>query len=68
MDPNATLRDIRLAVANIERHDDSADPETLHLCDLWNALDDWLSGGGFLPRDWQAKDAAVEPILCNRGD
>lgn len=46
MDPNATLAAIR----EITGRDEHADPE---LAELVDALDQWLSKGGFLPAAWQ---------------
>jgi hypothetical protein len=43
MDPNATLAAIRIAIAN--HHDDD-------VAELFDALDGWISRGGFLPSDW----------------
>ena len=45
MDPNETLRMLRRA---IERREIDA------IEDLFDALDIWLSSGGFLPDDWSA--------------
>ena len=58
MDPNANLKEQRGLVVTIlktidrlEEHDDlSEDAE--RLAELVQALDEWLSGGGFLPKDW----------------
>jgi hypothetical protein len=63
MDPNAALKDLRAAIAEVDNElsaDEGAgllDPfgEKDHLRDLvesFQALDGWLSRGGFLPFDW----------------
>lgn len=67
MDPNETLRRIRAAIRN---------DETGELAELVEALDDWLSGGGFLPSAWgsrpynerDARAAAVftDPVVADR--
>lgn len=52
MDPNTTLEEIReqvrlaYAVEGFEAFDG------LHLAGLISALDEWISRGGFLPKDW----------------
>lgn len=50
MDPNATLKEIReLLAANNKGEEIDVD----RLCELIEALDRWLVGGGFLPRVWK---------------
>lgn len=46
MDPNATLREMRIHYAN-GRYQEAAE--------LAIELDHWISRGGFLPDDWQPK-------------
>lgn len=63
MDPNEALRIIRQAVANAQRQMDNdtghpsfcvVDNRTVSaLIEHCEALDEWLSKGGFLPTDWQ---------------
>lgn len=51
MDPNALLQRIRERMAAIKRGEDT----DLHYRNLaWEieALDEWISKGGFLPVDW----------------
>jgi hypothetical protein len=54
MDPNQTLHDLRSALAeyrvatSVSAADDAAERLAEHI----QALDDWLSTGGFLPTDW----------------
>lgn len=54
MDVNATLAEAREIAARIDAlllHDaEPADAD--RLASLFLALDQWLSRGGFLPRDW----------------
>ncbi|QDK03518.1 hypothetical protein SEA_LUCYEDI_84 [Mycobacterium phage Lucyedi] len=52
MDPNQTLEDIRLTLVDLERFGPCRDM-VANLMDKVTALDEWLSNGGFLPRDWQ---------------
>lgn len=48
MDPNSTLAEIRSLLSK------SDDLEALsELPDLIEGLDNWLSRGGFLPREWE---------------
>lgn len=54
MDPNQALRELRTALAASRR----APGDTGYLRDVADsaqALDDWLSDGGFLPTDWMPK-------------
>ncbi len=57
MDPNANLDEIRDLVRDLSDlgiDDDDIDMNALsQLLALIGALDEWLSGGGFLPRAWQ---------------
>lgn len=48
MDPNATLQEIRELVGNNGGNDVG------RLVELIDALDEWLTNGGFLPSDWKA--------------
>ncbi|AHG23865.1 HNH endonuclease [Mycobacterium phage EagleEye] len=52
MDPNQTLEDIKLTLADLERVGPDRDM-VANLMDKVTALDEWLSNGGFLPSDWQ---------------
>ena len=66
MDPNANLEEQRrlvqelLTCDHLEGDDFCEDCRTCHLCanaaarlaELALALDEWISKGGFLPRDW----------------
>ena len=58
MDPNETLRQLRRAFTKMEEAGVENDPSTyvLHAEDareFFDALDGWLSNGGFKPRDWE---------------
>jgi hypothetical protein len=46
MDPNAALRELREAI-----HQD----DTHTAAERFEALDEWLSRGGYLPERWQAE-------------
>ena len=64
MDPNQALTDMRQALCDLRTLQqktvldqpfafaDAAD----ELANAFEALDRWLSRGGFLPRDWQKDD------------
>lgn len=62
MDPNAALEAARAQASLIvARHDAGEEVETGHvekLVESFQALDEWLSRGGFLPRNWS------EPAQC----
>jgi hypothetical protein len=59
MDVNETLRMLRtMADGLIHESDSGASPERVAaigdtLAELVQAMDQWLSRGGFLPTDWQ---------------
>ncbi len=57
MDPNATLATLRNAIIQMDAAESSADLSyqiaAEELRDAAEALDDWLSKGGFLPDAWQ---------------
>lgn len=48
MDPNATLRRLRELCAL-----DNCHLFAVEIADLFEALDEWISKGGFLPEDWK---------------
>ena len=69
MDPNEALRQLRALAAkvitSVDAYEglDEADEEELEemalagesLASQFQALDEWLSKGGFLPADWRGK-------------
>lgn len=62
MDPNETLRLLRLTVAQM-RVDESPEIRKAHadeIAEYVEALDGWLSGGGFLPDAWLAGRETAE--------
>jgi hypothetical protein len=50
MDPDKALQTLRAYVAGVSEGDQ---PEHLEMCEQFQALDEWLSKGGFLPGPWQ---------------
>ena len=50
MDPNATYAEIR-ALVSAQLYGGQTDPD--RLAELFESLDDWLIGGGFLPSAWE---------------
>lgn len=59
MDPNATLAEARQAVADVRAHQDDETDDTvcsaldaIRVAEAFEALDEWLSKGGFLPEAW----------------
>lgn len=54
MDPNANLREQREIFDRLNAGTDEPD-DLERLGELALAMDEWLSGGGFLPRAWAAK-------------
>lgn len=54
MDPTANLAEQRRIVERIVNGDSSADWS--RLAELVEALDNWISNGGFLPQQWAKGD------------
>ena len=50
MDPNAVLQLIREQVAT---YLDGGEADVTEMTEAFELLDSWLTGGGFLPSDWQ---------------
>jgi hypothetical protein len=60
MDPNETLKRIRQIAGRFEKGQ-ARNQDGPELADLIDALDGWISRGGFLPRDWaRAADKTVQ--------
>lgn len=57
MDPNAALQEIRELLADVFATDPAANERwqdaALDLAQHVTNLDTWISGGGFLPTEWQ---------------
>ena len=56
MDPNATLEEMRRLMHAILNEVSTAQEDFANaerLAELVEAMDGWLSRGGFLPRSWQ---------------
>lgn len=53
MDPNRLLAEIREIVTEVWKHEDSMPNELVELVEKVDALDGWLSIGGFLPDPWK---------------
>jgi hypothetical protein len=59
MDPNTCLATIRSLAARIISYDisvpfdtDEYEEKTMELAEHMQALDAWITNGGFLPQDW----------------
>jgi hypothetical protein len=60
MDPDVALQEIRTAMGDwLDAEDDALDVNSIaagdRLVSNFQALDDWLSKGGFLPAGWEKK-------------
>ena len=56
MDPNITLQEIlKLAKLILDDGEDINVDDVYCLAELIDALDEWLSNGGFLPVKWERK-------------
>lgn len=59
MDPNTALAQLRVLTAIALVASEGAPAETpsqlvlLKMAEIFNGLDEWLAGGGFLPTDWR---------------
>jgi len=52
MDPDQTLEEIRSLCLEAHATGHSSKSTACSLAAAFEALDDWLRGGGFLPGDW----------------
>jgi len=53
MDPDAVLAKAREALSTLRTRDDIDSAALDDLLDAFEALDAWLSRGGFPPKDWR---------------
>lgn len=54
MDPNCNLEEQREIAARILKNEGSAaTSDVLRLAELVQALDEWITKGGFLPQAWR---------------
>lgn len=57
MDPNECLREIRELKMRLLAQDDNEEPhdpiDVARLLELVEALDGWITAGGFLPEAWK---------------
>lgn len=55
MDPNETLRLLRLTIKQMAVDEDPGvrAAHAAEVAEYFEALDEWISKGGFLPRDWR---------------
>jgi len=51
MDPNETLRKLRELIKQYNETHDAHDPHR-EMVDAMTDLDEWLTGRGFRPKDW----------------
>jgi len=64
MDPNAALRDLRDLVKDIfadnlldfDREDYELAGKLQDIAERFDAIDHWLTCGGFLPKDWERQE------------
>lgn len=53
MDPNETLTEIRKLTTKRNNNPPTFDSvDAAILCELFDALDAWITRGGFLPNEW----------------
>lgn len=65
MDPNTTLANLRIALAvwSESRDADTINDAANNAAEAAQALDEWLSRGGFLPTPWQGRRQATPDEL-----
>lgn len=65
MDPNAALKDLRDAVTGFylsaDSNDDGGPIDGGEIAEKFEALDEWLSKGGFAPAAWGGPTGTVDP-------
>lgn len=54
MDPDEILNELRELLYT------SVDQTALHMSELFDNLDLWLSSGGFLPHDWKVRGSGCQ--------
>jgi hypothetical protein len=65
VDPNATLTAIRELVIKTYTDEGARTGDLAHLVDLVEALDAWLSKGGFVPAAWDSTRAPLGELTAN---
>lgn len=53
MDPNATYEILSTRARQILEREDTEDEHAVEMAEHFQALDQWLHTGGFLPSAWQ---------------
>lgn len=72
MDPDTNLAQTRELVAQLlaqldkEEEIDTADVD--RLCELVQALDQWIGRGGFLPNAWSGEDLNAQTFMASRSE
>jgi hypothetical protein len=68
MDPNATLRDIREMIESLAMSQSTDNLIDLgeELASAVDQLDNWLTGGGFLPDEWTRMRRMMGRAIENR--
>jgi len=71
MDPNEALKRLRDLMEGLKEAADSGDDidhdDVGDAVNVWEGLDHWLSGKGFLPKDWQ-RSTGEEQLLTSTFD
>lgn len=62
MDPDQTLKDLRSDIANYHKYERDEDRDGMaimadYIVQYVEALDGWLSKGGFWPSEWAKKES-----------
>jgi len=55
MDPNATLKALRAAIQDHEDSEGDSECDVYEIVELFEALDEWMSKGGFTPDAWAVR-------------
>lgn len=69
MDPEECLKEIRaqLLIFNLSTDDHELMTAAGKVCELVEAMDNWLSSGGFIPADWQNYYVAKDIVDAKTG-
>lgn len=62
MDPTVTLRELRVAIDELSVPGADVGNAINRVHELWRALDDWLSSGGFPPAQWGNLITRPDPV------
>jgi hypothetical protein len=63
VDPSVTLRELRRLAQEILNHDDHDWSDAIELAEFVQAMDVFMTCGGYLPKEWEER-RKLSPIQC----